>query len=131
MSTNRIGFIFCQVLIVASFAFANNHVVWQEAESMDDTGKWSNDPQHVDIMGSPYLLATGVGKPVNDAVTTLTVPEDGTYTLWVRCRDWFPSHSPGRFQVLINDKASPATFGKADNDQWRWINGGEFHDANF
>jgi hypothetical protein len=39
-------------------------VVWMEAESFADTGRWSNDSQHVDLMGSPYLLATGVGKPV-------------------------------------------------------------------
>ena len=33
-------------------------VVWLEAEQFDDTGRWSNDSQHVDLMGSPYLLAT-------------------------------------------------------------------------
>lgn len=93
---------------------------------MENTGKWSNDPQHVDIMGSPYLLATGVGKPVGDAVTELTIPKDETYRLWVRCRDWFSSHSPGRFQVLIDGKASMTTFGKADHDTWRWIDGGDF-----
>jgi len=126
MSAGKIVFMSCLMLIIAPFVLAANHVVWQEAESMNNTAKWSNDPQHVDIMGSPYLLATGLGKPVDDASTTVTIPEDGTYTLWVRCRDWFPSHSAGRFQVLINDKASPVTFGKADNDQWRWVNGGEF-----
>ena len=126
MCAKKAGFILSLVLISTSCALAANHVVWQEAESMASTGKWSNDPQHVDIMGSPYLLATGVGKPVDDAVTELTIPGDGIYTLWVRCRDWLPSHSPGRFQVLINGKASSVTFGKADNDAWRWINGGEF-----
>jgi len=126
MFTERIGFVWCLMLISASVPLAANHVVWQEAESMDYVGKWSNDPQHVDIMGSPYLLATGLGKPVDDAVTEVTMPEDGRYTLWVRCRDWFPSHSPGRFRILIDGKASPVTFGKADNDKWRWIKGGDF-----
>jgi hypothetical protein len=126
MCTKKAAFTVCLMLISASLGPAANHVVWQEAESMENMGKWSNDPQHVDIMGSPYLLATGVGKPVDDAVTKLTIPEDGTFTLWVRCRDWFPSHSPGRFQVLINDKVSPAIFGRADDDAWRWIEGGDF-----
>jgi len=126
MFTKKASFILCLILISASVALAANHVVWQEAESMENTGKWSNDPQHIDIMGSPYLLATGVGKPVDDAVTTVTIPRDGTYTLWVRCRNWFPSHSPGQFQVRINGKASSVTFGKADNDEWLWINGGNF-----
>ncbi len=126
MRADKAGFILCLVLISASCAPAASQVVWQEAESMADTGKWSNDPQHIDIMGSAYLLATGVGRPVDDAVTTLTIPGTGTYALWVRCRDWLPSHSPGRFQVLINGRASSVTFGKADDDVWRWINGGDF-----
>jgi hypothetical protein len=127
MHSSKTALILSLTFISASVAIASNHVLWQEAESMDNTGKWSNDPQHIDIMGSPYLLATGLGKPVDDATTTVTIPEDGIYTLYVRCRDWFPSHSPGRFQVLINGKRSAATFGKTDNDRWLWINGGNFN----
>ncbi|MBT3381593.1 MAG: FAD-dependent oxidoreductase [Lentisphaerae bacterium] len=102
-------------------------VIWCEAEQLSDTGGWANDSQHVDIMGSPYLLATGLGKPVADAVTTVVVPAGGVYTLWVRCRDWLPSHSPGRFKVFVDDQVSPVTFGQAGSDQWQWVNGGEFH----
>jgi len=101
-------------------------VVWLESEQFDDTGRWSNDPQHVDLMGSPYLLATGVGKPVADATTTAAVPAAGTYRLWVRCRDWLPSHSPGQFQVLLGGKASDVTFGRARTDAWQWVDGGTF-----
>ncbi len=101
-------------------------VIWQEAESFEHTGTWSNDSQHVDIMGSPYLLATGVGRPVEDAVTTVTVPKGGLYTLWVRCRDWHPSHSPGRFQVSVGGQPSAVTFGKSDSDAWQWVCGGKF-----
>jgi hypothetical protein len=126
MVTTKVAFISCLTLITTSVGLAASHVVWQEAESMTNTGTWSNDPQHVDIMGSPYLLATGLGRPVNDAVAEVEIPEDGTYTLWVRCRDWLPSHSPGRFQVLIEGKASSVIFGQADNDRWRWIHGGNF-----
>ncbi len=114
------------ILLASSAAMAVDRVVWQEAETMTDTGKWSNDSQYVDTMGSPYLLATGLGKPVDDAVGSVTIPEAGTYTLWVRCRDWLPPHSPGRFQVLVNGKPSSVTFGKADDDAWRWVNGGTF-----
>ncbi len=114
------------LLLSSSVAFAADRVIWQEAEAMADTGKWSNDPQHVDVMGSPYLLATGLGKPVDDAVAIVKLPKAGTYTLWVRCRDWLPPHSPGRFQVQVNGKASPVTFGKAEDDAWKWVNGGSF-----
>jgi len=119
-------------LLIASLCFAGGsssltaEVIWQEAESFKSTGKWSNDSQHVDIMGSPYLLATGVGRPVEDAVTAVNVPRSGTYTLWVRCRDWYPSHSPGRFQVVVNGKPSAVTFGKAEDDAWQWVDGESF-----
>lgn len=101
-------------------------VAWLEAEQFADCGGWSNDPQFVAQMGSPYLLATGVGKPVKDAVTKATLPRAGQYRLWVRCKDWHPQGSPGKFQVLIGGKASAVTFGQAADDQWRWVDGGTF-----
>ena len=41
-----------------------------EAESFENWGGWVNDTQFMDQMGSPYLLAHGMGKPVADAKTT-------------------------------------------------------------
>ena len=38
-----------------------------EAESLSDHGGWSLDTQHMEIMGSSYLLAHGLGKNVADA----------------------------------------------------------------
>ncbi len=112
--------------VLLSFSIAGAGVVWLEAEAFEKTGKWSNDSQHVDLMGSPYLLATGVGRPVADAITTAKIPAAGKYVLWVRCRDWFPSHSPGQFSVIVGGKASDVTFGKAKTDDWRWVSGGAF-----
>jgi hypothetical protein len=114
------------VLISTAVAAGEESVAWLEVEQFDGTGGWSNDSQHVDIMGSPYLLATGVGKPVDDAVTTTAIPETGTYRLWVRCRDWLPEHSPGQFQVIVGQEPSSVTFGKSDSDAWQWTDGGTF-----
>ncbi len=111
---------------VAGAVAADGAVLWLEAESFKDAGGWSNDSQFVDLMGSPYLLATGIGKPVADAVTSVKVPAAGKYRLWVRCKDWFPSHSPGQFQVVVKGKPSATAFGKAQDDSWRWTDGGEF-----
>lgn len=113
-------------LISTARAAGDTRVVWLEAETFSDTGRWSNDPQHVDLMGSPYLLATGVGKPVDDAATWAKIPAADEYRLWVRCRDWLPSHSPGRFQVIVGEKASHVTFGRTETDRWQWIDGGTF-----
>jgi hypothetical protein len=99
--------------------------VWLEAEQFDSPGGWVNDPQFVDLMGSPYLLANGNGRPVEDAVTAVRLPEPGVYRLWVRCKDWLPEHSPGAFQVFVDGKPSPVTFGVASTDAWQWVHGGE------
>jgi hypothetical protein len=124
MSIRKLAILSLTVLSLISGA--GGGVVWLEAERFEKTGKWSNDSQHVDQMGSPYLLATGLGKPVGDAVTAAKIPAAGKYTLWVRCRDWLPSHSPGKFSVLVGGKASDVTFGKAKSDSWRWVSGGAF-----
>ncbi len=113
------------LLACASIA-SSADVIWLEAESFSETGGWSNDPQFVDVMGSPFLLATGLGKPVADAVTSAKVERRGTYRLWVRCRDWLPSHSPGRFRVIVGGVESDVAFGAADTDKWRWVAGGAF-----
>ncbi len=101
-------------------------VVWLEAEAFANVGGWSRDTQHVDLMGSVYLLATGLGKPVEPAATTAEIPEPGTYRLWVRARDWLPADAPGRFVVRVGGKASPEIGRSPDDDRWRWFDGGEF-----
>ena len=59
-----------------------------EAENFNKTGGWVIDQQSMDQMGSPYLLAHGLGNPVADAVTMLEFPQIGEYRIWVRTRDW-------------------------------------------
>jgi len=117
------------LLSIATAAFGQTPqeaVVWIEAEQFAKPGGWVSDPQFVDIMGSPYLLANAIGKPVADAVTMVTVPRKADYRLWVRCRDWLPEHSPGKFQVLVGGTPSETTFGVARSDDWQWIDGGSF-----
>jgi hypothetical protein len=99
--------------------------IWVEAESFDCVGGWRRDTQHVDTMGSVYLLATGLGRSVDDAVTHVPISAAGQYHLWVRCRDWLPSHSPGRFRVLVDGRSS-SELGRASDDAWRWQHSGTF-----
>src|SRR5210317_2651930 len=58
-----------------------------EAEAFDTYGGWILDAQFVDQMGSPYLLAHGLGVPVANAVTRVQIPEAGSYRVWVRVKD--------------------------------------------
>lgn len=100
--------------------------LWIDAEDFDDYGGWWMDSQFVPQMGSPYLLAAGIGTPVQDAKTTFRVSEPGTYRLWVRNRNWLTSHSPGTFRLSIGGKESETLFGNVDSDEWIWQDGGAF-----
>jgi hypothetical protein len=98
-----------------------------EAESFTERGGWVVDPQFMDHMGSPYLLAHGLGTPVKDALATVTFPELGSYRVWVRTMDWVARWqapgTPGRFQVLIDGQPLPVTFG-TEGANWHWQDGG-------
>lgn len=99
--------------------------VWVDAEDFGDYGGWTLDTQFVHLMGSAYLLATGIGLPVDDAVTEFTIPQAGRYHVWVRARNWVREHAPGTFQVLVNGEPLPEVFGDADSSEWVWEKGGE------
>ena len=116
---------FMLLLLAAAPARAASLLV--EAEAFADRGGWSLDAQFVDIMGSPYLLAHGLGTPVADAETTVTLPAaNATWRVWVRTRDWTPDFAgekPGQFRVALNDTDLSPVFGIAPAD-WGWIDGG-------
>lgn len=94
-----------------------------EAEAFDDYGGWLLDSQFDAQMGSPYLLAHGLGKPVADATTVISVAQGGRYRVWVRAKDWVPSHHPGRFTVSVNGSTLDTEFG-ANGLGWCWQNAG-------
>lgn len=116
------------LLLSSQCAFAQKPAtVLVEAESFENKGGWSIDQQFMDVMGSSFLMAHGMGRPVDDASTTVTFPETGTYKVYVRTRNWTAQWSDkdaaGQFQVLVNDKPLGKTFGK-DNGKWNWSEGG-------
>ena len=98
-----------------------------EAEAFADAGGWVVDQQFMDQMGSPFLMAHGLGKPVADASTTIEVPEAGTYRIVVRTRNWGApwnrSEAPGKFQVLVNGAAMSKVLG-AEGAEWAWHEAG-------
>ena len=103
------------------------HTVLIEAESLADRGGWKLDTQFIDAMGSPYLLAHGLGRPVDDATGTATFSHGGTYRVFVRTFDWVArwdaEPSPGRFAVSVNGERLPVTLGTAGRD-WGWHEAG-------
>ena len=95
-----------------------------ETEQFQEYGGWVLDSQFETEMGSPYLLAHGLGKPVADAVTLLNITESGEYYVWARVRDWVPKYHPGRFELLINGDAI-ATLGQSGKEGWLWEQAGK------
>lgn len=94
-----------------------------EAEEFDDYGGWILDAQFEAEMGSPYLLAHGLGRPVADAATTITVTDAGRHHVWVRAKDWVPTHHPGRFAVSVNGVRLDTEFG-TNGRSWSWHHAG-------
>ena len=101
-----------------------------EAESFDNKGGWFVDPQFVEQMGSPYLLAHGLGTPVDNATTEVKFPSQGIYHVWVRTKNWVPGNweAPGRFQLKVGDQLINKEFGKIP--EWTWEYGGELNIRN-
>lgn len=122
-------------VILAAPLFASADPVLIEAESFANRGGWQLDTQFIDQMGSPYLMAHGLGKPVADAETTVRLTQAGRYRLWVRTQNWVAKfedpaarsasgvEAPGRFQVLIDGMAVPVEFGTSGAG-WHWQDGG-------
>jgi hypothetical protein len=110
----------------------SSEFLFVEAEGFDSFGGWELDQQSMDRMGSPYLLAHGLGVPVDDAVTNVLFPSAGKYRVWVRTRDWVAPWNapgaPGKFQLIIDGKPVAETFG-TKSAEWHWHDGG-FVDVN-
>ncbi len=107
-----------------------------EAAQFQDLGGWGLDSQYMDQMGSGFLIAHGIGKPVADAVAKVRLPETGAYRLWVRTRDWVApwktadtpgtkraKGTPGVFKVTVDGVPVETTFGDR-NAEWHWQDGG-------
>lgn len=111
----------------AAEAGARPAEVFVECESFDDLGGWKLDTQFIQQMGSPYLLAHGLGKPVDDATKEVKIKQSGTYRVWVRTFDWVArwdaAGSPGKFELSIGGNKLARTFG-TEGKQWSWHDGG-------
>lgn len=102
--------------------------IFVEAESFSDKGGWSLDQQFMDLMGSPYLIAHGYGKPVPDASTEIEVKSPGTYHVYARTYNWVSpwtteKEGPGAFRIKIGGRALKPVLGTS-GDSWCWQDAG-------
>ncbi len=119
-----IGLILLATMMISQ---ATAEEIFIEAESFNERGGWKLDTQFIQSMGSPYLLAHGLGEKVKDAVTDMKVTKPGTYRVWVRTFDWVArwnaSPSPGRFRISVGGKLLATEFGTVGKT-WGWQDGG-------
>jgi len=123
---NRIYFI--QIFFVSFFMFIfsiqiqGENLVLIEAESFDNKGGWKLDQQFMDQMGSPVLLAHGLGTPVEDATTKIQLPKVGKWHVYARtwnwCSPWTVKDAPGLFKIKINNQKLLNDLGKGN--AWGW-----------
>jgi hypothetical protein len=117
-------YLFFSLLVLFGWQKMASQSLLVETELFQDKGGWSVDAQFIDQMGSPFLLAHGLGKPVEDARTSVRFPRTGKYYFWVRTRDWAPyPKGPGKFQVILDGKCA-GTFGTSGLHGWQWYEGG-------
>lgn len=126
---------FFKDMSVASAAALSMHPLFGKAAQSTDTesvlvetahfenlGGWMLDNQFENHLGFSYLLAHGLGKPVDDATGQIKFPKKGKYHAWVLTKDWCPGNweAPGKFQILVNNKPLPETFGTKEGCAWQY-----------
>ena len=82
--------------------------IFVEAESFKNKGGWVVDTLTIENIHSAYLMAHGLGVPVEDAFTNVEIQASGKYYIWALTRDWTAvwnvKDSLGKFSKLsIND----------------------------
>ncbi|MDO6604545.1 FAD-dependent oxidoreductase [Arenibacter palladensis] len=94
-----------------------------EAESFENSGGWVVDPQFVEQMGSPYLMAHGMGEIVKNATTKVSFDKPGQYHIWVRTMNWAPGdwEAPGRFKLKVANEVLEKTLGQRSGWGWEYV----------
>ncbi|MGM0620111.1 MAG: FAD-dependent oxidoreductase [Bacteroidota bacterium] len=120
---------FITVFTIALTSFSQSkHSVFLEAENFEIKGGWVVDQQFMDLMGSSYLMAHGMGVPVADAVTTAEFPSTGEYTVFVRTFNWtspwYDGEGPGKFRLVVNGEEMRPVLGAAGSE-WFWQDAGK------
>ncbi|MBR5138744.1 MAG: FAD-dependent oxidoreductase [Alistipes sp.] len=102
--------------------------IYVEAESFEDKGGWSVDQQFTFEMGSPYLIAHGMGEAVADASTEVSFKQPGVYHIYVRTFNWTSRWSdkrgPGLFRIGVGDELLEAELG-VTGEEWEWQYAGQ------
>ena len=94
-----------------------------EAESFKNKGGWVVDTASMETIHSAYLMAHGMGEPVDDAVTEFEISDNGEYNIWSLTRDWTSvwdvKDSAGKYTIKIDGIELENTLG-TNGKEWAW-----------
>jgi len=120
MTTYRKSFLWILIPALLLLLSSCHKDIFVECESFDNRGGWVIDPQFVEQMGSPYLMAHGMGEPVENASTSIDFLSSGSYHVWARTTDWAPGNwsPPGEFNIWLGEEKLPKSMGHYQG--WGW-----------
>lgn len=99
-----------------------------EAESFGAADGWVIDQQAFEKMGSAYLMANGIGKPLNDISKKVEFPKAGNYHVFARTYNWtapwYEGEGPGKIQLIVDGNALPGVIGE-NGKEWEWQYAGQ------
>jgi hypothetical protein len=119
----RFMFFSFMLLMNCLAGFSQHETILIEAEKFNQKEGWVVDQQFMDQMGSPYLLAHGLGEPVENASTTVAFKGRGSFRVFVRTCNWasnWTNKAPGQFQIALDDKVLESVLGVSP-DEWGWV----------
>jgi hypothetical protein len=87
-------------------------------------GTWS-----LDVLSQGYASVSLIGlsnrsTPAQPAETYVHIHEAGEYRVWVHSKDFAASPGTRFFEVELDGKRLPTTFGKHGHEGWKWEDGG-------
>ena len=110
-------------VLIALVSCKTSNDILIEAESFSNKGGWSIDQQFTFEMGSPYLIAHGMGKSVEKATNEVYFKKAGEYHIYARTYNWTsPWHKgegAGAFQIEVAGQMLPNKLG-CYGDSWQW-----------
>lgn len=109
--------------LLLTFCAATQAQILLETEAFKNKGGWMADHQAFTKIQSAYLLAHGLGRPVEDAWTQFDSEKMGRYHVYVSTYNWtspwYDGKGPGAFEVIVNGKSTGVELG-TEGDCWGW-----------
>ena len=101
--------------------------IWIDAVDFDDYGGFVLETQFIREMGQPYLMANGVGEPVEPASVSFNVENCGAYRFYIRTKNWCEEYSPDGLVLEVDGQKSSHVCSEMHVQDWYFEIGADFN----